>query len=56
MTKISNPQQTEGGRQELTIADDNAQELLYQILVELKKISLQLSIITDIDVSEEDMV
>ena len=38
------------------VADVISQQLLSEILIELKKINMQLSLITDNDVTEEDVL
>ena len=50
MTFRSVPQKTRAGQDEIWSADEQARELLSLMLLELKKITFQLSLITD----EED--
>ena len=50
MTFRSVPQKTSGGQDEIWSADEQTRELLSLMLLELKKITFQLSLITD----EED--
>lgn len=47
MTYILGPQDDSGDRAESRVVDDDSQELLIDILKELKKMNLQLAMITD---------
>ena len=47
MTYIAIPKQTKGSKKEVITADNDTQQLLSEILAELKKLNLQLAIITD---------
>jgi len=49
------PEHTQGGQRELVVEDDEAIGLLYKILVELRKISLQLSIVTGEVIDKYDL-
>ena len=53
-TYIGNPKVTEGGQRKVVITDKSARELLEEILTELKKLNIQISLITDNQIEESD--
>ena len=55
MSHIVDPTQVEGGQAEVVVSDDNAQELLLEILKELKKMNLHLSMMTDLAITSEEI-
>ena len=55
MSHIVNPTDTEGGQPEVRVSDDNVQQLLNQILKELKMMNIHLSMITDITIGKEEI-
>ena len=55
MSHIINPIQEEGGQTESRVSDDNVQQLLTQILKELKIMNLHLSIINDDFINREEI-
>ena len=50
-----NPQTTGGGEDKLWVNDTNSQELLREILNELKRMNVHLQIITDENINEGDL-
>lgn len=54
MSFFKNPEKTKGKQRELWIADERERELLKQILAEIKKMNLQLEIITNERIKEID--
>lgn len=46
---------TEGGASEGRVSDDNVQQLLSDILKELKKINLHLSLVTDVHIRDSEV-
>ncbi len=55
MSHVVNPTQTEGSKTESLVSDDNVQDTLMQILKELKKMNVYLSLMTDINVDSEEV-
>ena len=55
MSYFSQPQKEEGGQRQTVVSDDRLADLLNDILLELKKITLQLAILTDIPVTNEEV-
>lgn len=53
MSYQPHPTKTEGGLRETRVSDDNAQELLAAIWQELKKMNLQLLILTGEQVADD---
>ena len=49
------PSQTEGGIEKLVVSDDNTQHLLNDTIKELKKMNLQMSIMTDTEVTNREV-
>ena len=53
MTYIPQPTTvTEGGMARVSVTDDNLQQLFTDVLKELKKMNIQLSLINDIDIKD----
>jgi len=55
MSHITQPIKEEGGIKETRTSDDNVQELLTQILEELKKMNLHLSLLTDTQIRDQEV-
>jgi hypothetical protein len=55
MSYFSNPTQTEGTKREVTVSDDNVQELLSEILKQLKIINFHLSLMTDNIITKQEI-
>ena len=55
MTYIPLPQEEEGGQKKIWVNDQNAVQLLEQMLLELKEIKLHLKIVTDEEITEGDL-
>ena len=55
MTYIPQAQKTEGNITESRVSDDNVQRLLANVLKELKKINLHLSVMSDQCIKDEDV-
>jgi len=55
MSHIINPTKEEGGQAEVTVSDDNVQSLLTRILQELKRMNIQLTLLTDNEVTKEEI-
>ena len=55
MTYIPNPQQIEGGQPKIVVTDDNSQQLLTDIIRELKKMNLHMSIMTDNNITNQEI-
>jgi hypothetical protein len=55
MSYFPNPQATKGGQNKVITTDWNAEELLREILIELKKLNLQMALITDSEIKESDI-
>ena len=55
MSFFSLPKKEKGGQRETVVSDENLADLLNKILKELKKMNLQLSIITDTHVTNEEI-
>lgn len=52
---FATPQKTKGGQEEITVSDDQTQELLKQILIELKTMNMHFKTITDENFNEGDI-
>lgn len=55
MSFFSIPKKEKGGQRETIVSDENLADLLNKILKELKKVNLQLSIMTNSHVTNEDI-
>ena len=56
MTYIPQPTTvTEGGMARVSVTDDNLQQLFTDVLKELKKMNIQLSLINDIDIKDQEI-
>ncbi len=55
MSHIINPTKEEGGQSETRVSDDNVQELLDEILKEIKILNLHMAMITDNYYTKEDI-
>ena len=55
MSYIPLPQKTEGDRPQSIVSDTNNQQMLGDILKELKKMNLQLSLITDNFITNQEV-
>lgn len=55
MSFISSPKKEEGGERQLVVSDEDLACLLDKILTELKKLNLQMAIITDTHVTDEEI-
>ena len=55
MSHILNPTKDEGGQSEVRVSDDNIQSLLFRILQELKIMNIQLRLLTDNEVTKEEL-
>ena len=55
MSHIVNPTDKEGGQQDIRVSDDNLQQLLTQILKEVRKMNLHLATITDMHLTNTDV-
>ena len=49
------PQQTEGDKKEAVVSDDNTQEILGEILKQLKIMNIHLSILTDTEIEKQEV-
>jgi len=49
------PQKVEGGQREAIVSDDNVQQLLNAILKELKKMNIQLELLSDNRVTNQEI-
>lgn len=54
MTYKPQPIKTEGGQQKAIVSDDNVEQLLAEILVELRKVNTQLALMNDNVVSGDE--
>lgn len=52
---LQTPSKTEGGQTEITVSDDNQQSLLERQLKELKKMNLQMMIMTDTHIRNSEV-
>lgn len=52
MTYQPAPLKTEGGQREARVSDDNVEQLLVEILTELRRVNLQLALMNDTIVPE----
>ena len=55
MSYLKNPEKVKGGQREVVTSDDNTQELLENILKELKKMNLYLTLMTDEFITNEEI-
>jgi len=55
MTYIPQPIVTEGGMARVSVTDDTLQQLFTDVLKELKKMNIQLHLMTDIEVKNTDI-
>ena len=55
MTYIPQPTVTEGGETKISVTDDNLQQLFTDVLKELKKMNIQLHLMTDTEVKNTDI-
>lgn len=55
MSYFKNPEQVEGNKREVITSDDNVQELLLEILKELKKMNLHLASLSDERINNTDL-
>jgi len=55
MSYIPLPQKTEGDRPQVSASDMNAYQLLVDILKEIKKMNFQLSLITDENITNQEI-
>jgi len=55
MTYIPQPQQTEGGQAKVVVSDGDSQQVLLDILKELKKMNIQLTLLTDNRVTDQEI-
>jgi len=55
MSHIIQPTQTEGTKTEVAVTDDNIQGLLTKILQELRIMNIHLQIITDNEITKEEL-
>ena len=54
-SNIVNPTQVEGGIEKVVVSDDDVEHLLGDSLKELKKLNFQMSLMTDTEVTNEDI-
>jgi len=52
---FSNPQKTEGNRRQVVVSDTEIYDLLSKILRELQKMNIQLELLTDDQVTNEEI-
>lgn len=55
MSHIINPTKKEGGQTESKVSDDNVEQLLEQILRELKKVNVHLMLMTDQHITNSEV-
>lgn len=55
MSHITQPTKVEGGQKETKTSDDNVQQLLVNILKELRKMNFYLSNMSDFSLENEDV-
>lgn len=55
MTYQPQPIKTEGGQKKAVVSDDNTQQLLTEILSELRKVNVQLALMNDNVVSGDEL-
>jgi hypothetical protein len=55
MTYIPQPTVTEGGTTRVSVTDDNLQQLFTDVLKELKKMNLQLQLLSDNEIKNTDI-
>ena len=55
MTYIPNPQQISGGQTRTVVTDDAVQEILGNMLKELKKMNLKLDVISDMNITDQEI-
>ena len=55
MSYFSNPKKAEGGERQVVVSDEDLAQLLEEILKELKKVNLQLAILTDTYVTNQEV-
>jgi len=55
MTYIPQPIVTEGGERKISVVDSNLEQLFTDVLKELKKMNIQLSLINDIDIKDQEI-
>jgi len=55
MTYMPQPQKIEGGQPQSVVSDDAAQQILEDILKELKKMNIQLTLLTDNRVTDQEI-
>ena len=55
MSYFKNPEKVEGTQREVITSDVNTQDLLEQILKELKKITMHLSLLTDEHITNQEV-
>jgi len=55
MSYTVNPQKVEGGQREVIVSEDNIQNLLSSILKELKKMNIQLELLSDNKITDQEI-
>ena len=55
MSFFKNPEKVEGGQRKVEIVDRNVEDILDQILKELKKLNMHLSFVTDENIENTDI-
>ncbi len=55
MSYFSNPQKTEGNERQVVVSDEDIAQLLGCILEELKIMNIQLALLTDNEVTKEEL-
>ncbi len=55
MSYLPQPIKTEGGQKKARVSDDNVEQLLTEILLELRKINVQVSLMNDNVVSGDEL-
>ena len=55
MSHVSSPKTNAGGRSQVASSDSESQDLLRDILLELRKMNIYLSAVTDIQIENDDI-
>lgn len=55
MSYFSTPKKTESGERQVVVSDEDIAELLEKVLKELKKLNLNLALLTDVNVTDEEI-
>jgi len=55
MTYIPQPTKTEGGQQQVVVSDNSTQQILSNVLKELKKMNLYLELVSDNKITDQEI-